>query len=230
VNRSVGLTLRRTAGGSVIFALSFGALASPGQSVMAAVAATPATMPAAPIPDPDRHPRPVVHQSVFLSSGTSATAVAAKVTTRSAPPTVAIRTMHATARSAAAAPKPAVPSHRVVRPATSASSAAFAFGYCTWWVAHKRAVPWRGNAAQWWWNARAYGFAEGEIPQVGAIMVMAAGGSAAPEGHVGYVESVNADGSFVVSEMNWWGVPGGGWGRVDYRTIRSMRGILGFIY
>jgi len=34
----------------------------------------------------------------------------------------------------------------------------------------------------------------------------------------------------VVSEMNWWGVPGGGWNRVDYRTVTSMRGILGFIY
>jgi len=27
-----------------------------------------------------------------------------------------------------------------------------------------------------------------------------------------------------------WGVPGGGWGKVDYRTVTSMTGILGFIY
>jgi len=25
-------------------------------------------------------------------------------------------------------------------------------------------------------------------------------------------------------------VPGGGWNRVDYRIVTSMRGILGFIY
>jgi surface antigen len=47
---------------------------------------------------------------------------------------------------------------------------------------------------------------------------------------VAYVESVRPDGSFVVSEMNWWGVSGGGWNRVDYRTVTSMRGVLGFIY
>jgi surface antigen len=60
-------------------------------------------------------------------------------------------------------------------------------------------------------------------------MVMGISGTS-PQGHVAYVESVNANGSFVVSEMNWWGVPGGGWNRVDYRTVTSMRGVLGFIY
>jgi len=111
----------------------------------------------------------------------------------------------------------------------SGAANGFAYGYCTWWVAHKRYVPWRGNAAQWWWNARAFGYAEGSMPRAGAIMVMGISGTS-PQGHVGYVESVNANGSFLVSEMNWWGVPGGGWGRVDYRTVTSMRGILGFIY
>jgi surface antigen len=97
-------------------------------------------------------------------------------------------------------------------------------------VAHRRSIPWRGNAAQWWWNARPFGYAEGSVPRVGAIMVMGAGGSASSVGHVAYVERVNANGTFVVSEMNWWGVAGGGWDRVDYRTVTSMRGILGFIY
>ena len=96
-------------------------------------------------------------------------------------------------------------------------------------MAHKRYIPWRGNAAQWWWNARPFGFAEGATPRVGAVMVMGVSGTS-PQGHVAYVESVNPDGSFVVSEMNWWGVPGGGWNRVDYRTVTSLRGILGFIY
>jgi surface antigen len=78
----------------------------------------------------------------------------------------------------------------------------------------------------WWANARAFGFPEGQTPAPGAIMV--AGISAwSPWGHVAYVESVNRDGSFVVSEMNY-----GRWGVVDYRTIRSLSGqdILGFIY
>jgi len=119
-------------------------------------------------------------------------------------------------------------------PSSSAAPAAgsgngFSYGYCTWWVAHKRYIPWRGNAAQWWWNARPFGFAEGATPRAGAVMVMGISGTS-PQGHVAYVESVNPDGSFVVSEMNWWGVPGGGWNRVDYRTVTSLRGILGFIY
>jgi surface antigen len=105
----------------------------------------------------------------------------------------------------------------------------FSYGYCTGWVAHKRPIPWRGNAYQWWWNARAFGFAEGPTPRAGAVMVLGISGSS-PQGHVAYVESVNPNGSFLVSEMNWWGLPGGGWNRVDYRTVTSMQGVLGFIY
>jgi peptidoglycan DL-endopeptidase CwlO len=50
-------------------------------------------------------------------------------------------------------------------------------------------------------------------------------------GHVAYVEQVNADGSFVVSEMNYY-ANGGGWGRVDRRTITSadFGSIAGYIY
>jgi surface antigen len=116
-----------------------------------------------------------------------------------------------------------------VSPAVSGAANGFSYGYCTWWVAHKRPIPWRGNAYQWWWNARPFGFAEGATPRVGAVMVMGISGSS-PQGHVAYVESVDPDGSFVVSEMNWWGVAGGGWNRVDYRRITSTGGLLGFIY
>ena len=49
-------------------------------------------------------------------------------------------------------------------------------------------------------------------------------------GHVAYVEHVNPDGSFVVSEMNYYG-NGGGWGRIDRRTIAGNDGsVMGFIY
>ena len=106
----------------------------------------------------------------------------------------------------------------------SGAANGFYYGYCTWWVAHKRYVPWRGNAAQWWWNARPFGLSEGSAPRVGAIMVMGVG-PWSPEGHVAYVEEVRPDGSFVVSEMNW-----GRWGVVDLRTITSLKGVLGFIY
>jgi surface antigen len=102
----------------------------------------------------------------------------------------------------------------------------FPYGYCTWWVAHRRYVPWNGDAWQWWYNAHQFGFAEGQVPMVGAIMVSGISW-ASPVGHVAYVESVNADGSFTVSEMNF-----GGWGRHYNRTIRSTAGLdlLGFIY
>ena len=106
------------------------------------------------------------------------------------------------------------------------SGGKFPYGYCTWWVAHRRYVPWSGNAWQWWYNARQFGYAEGQVPMVGAIMVQGISWTS-PVGHVAYVESLNADGSFTVSEMNY-----GAWGVVDYRTIKSTAGLdlLGFIY
>lgn len=72
-------------------------------------------------------------------------------------------------------------------------------GQCTWYVANKRYVPWFGNANQWIAGAEQYGFPVGTTPQVGAIMVTAESGY----GHVSYVESVNPDGSWTVSEMNY---------------------------
>jgi surface antigen len=98
----------------------------------------------------------------------------------------------------------------------------FTFGYCTWYVANKRYIPWFGNAAQWWPNARPYGYPEGQTPQVGAVMVTMESGY----GHVAYVEKVNADGSWVVSEMNFVA-----WDVVDTRTIKPGQvPLIGFIY
>jgi surface antigen len=98
----------------------------------------------------------------------------------------------------------------------------FTFGYCTYYVAMKRYVPWFGNAIDWWANAAAYGYPEGQTPQVGSIMVSRESGF----GHVAYVESVNGR-QFTVSEMNWTA-----WDVVDRRTI-TLGGsvpIVGFIY
>ncbi|HVA21622.1 MAG TPA: CHAP domain-containing protein [Candidatus Micrarchaeia archaeon] len=100
----------------------------------------------------------------------------------------------------------------------------FAFGECTWYVATQRCVPWFGDAWQWWGAAAASGYAEGEIPTVGAIAVFGVSGSS-PLGHVAYVEAVGS-GQFEVAEMNF-----GAWDQVDYRWVpNGGDGLLGFIY
>ena len=59
----------------------------------------------------------------------------------------------------------------------------------------------------------------------GAIVVFEGPGYSS-DGHVGFVDSVNPDGSFVITEMNY-----GGWGRIDQRTISANDpSIVGFIY
>ncbi len=98
----------------------------------------------------------------------------------------------------------------------------FSYGYCTWYVANKRYIPWYGNAIEWWPNAQAYGYPEGQVPTVGAVMVTRESSA----GHVAYVESVNPDGSWTVSEMNY-----AGWGVVSRRTLRPGQApVVGFIY
>ena len=106
----------------------------------------------------------------------------------------------------------------------------FAYGYCTYYVATRRCIPWFGNAWQWWANAAAAGYKEGRTPAVGAVAVWGRYGSS-PDGHVGYVEAVGPTsgvpaGSFLVSEMNY-----SGWNRVDRRVVAdNATGLLGFIY
>lgn len=94
----------------------------------------------------------------------------------------------------------------------------YAYGYCTWHVANRRAaigqpVPnnW-GNAATWAQGARAMGMRVDHTPSVGAIMQTAGGWGG--YGHVAFVESVNADGSWTVSEMNY-----AGWNVVSSRSF-----------
>jgi surface antigen len=114
------------------------------------------------------------------------------------------------------------------------------YGYCTWYVANRRAsagnpVPSNlGNAATWATRAAAYGLATGRTPQVGAAGVTSTSGA----GHVVYVEVVNDDGSIWVSEMNSYGqvsmtntAPAGGWGRVDWKLIPADRaGSISYVY
>ena len=115
-----------------------------------------------------------------------------------------------------------------VTPVYSSGGASYPFGQCTWYVNTRRPAPWGGNAWQWFGRARAYGRPEGPTPRVGAIMVT---WESPYWGHVAYVEQVYADGSWLVSEMNYASPTGGGWGRVSYRhVIPGTIPLIGFIY
>ena len=112
------------------------------------------------------------------------------------------------------------PSGGIVDPPKVANH--FAYGYCTYYVATRRNVPWFGNAIEWWPNARAAGYAEGSTPVPGAIMVT----RESSVGHVAYVESVGGDGSWTVSEMNFVG-----WNVISRRTLHPGQApVVGFIY
>lgn len=103
----------------------------------------------------------------------------------------------------------------------SSGAHSFPWGWCTWYVASRRHVPWGGNAGTWLYHAKAYGANIGRAPKVGAIMVS----GESRWGHVGIVESVSG-GSFTISEMNYKG-----FGVVDRRTISTGAGFVkGFIY
>lgn len=86
---------------------------------------------------------------------------------------------------------------------------AYALGQCTWYVYNRMIEtgryidPFLGNAGQWNENAIAKGYTVTSTPTVGSAVVFEAfyGGSA-EFGHVGFVEQVYPDGSFLISEMN----------------------------
>lgn len=86
------------------------------------------------------------------------------------------------------------------------------YGYCTWYVKNRRgaSIPNSlGNANTWYSRAAGLGMAVGSTPRAGAVGTTTRGAL----GHVVYVESVNADGSANISEMN---APV--FGGVTYRT------------
>lgn len=98
----------------------------------------------------------------------------------------------------------------------------FPYGYCTWFVAQKRYVPWGGNAGTWLYHAKAMGYATGKTPRPGAIVVTTENRY---YGHVAYVEKVSGS-TFTISEMNYVG-----YAKTSRRTMStSSRVIKGFIY
>ncbi len=115
------------------------------------------------------------------------------------------------------------------------------YGWCTWYVANRRAEIGRpipknlGNAYTWYTRAVAFGLPTGTKPQVGAVMVVYYG-SSSPANHVSVVEQVNGDGSYWVSEMNASGqksiadpTPAGGWARINFHFYAGP-GYSKFIY
>jgi hypothetical protein len=110
------------------------------------------------------------------------------------------------------------------------SGCGYATGQCTDYCSMTNSwIPCNmGDAANWW---SAYPGPKGAMPIPGSVCVWGPGNesAAAPadaSGHVADVQSVNSDGSFTVTEMNF----NGGVGVVDTRTVTSHAGILGFLY
>lgn len=96
-------------------------------------------------------------------------------------------------------------------------------GECTYYAASRFPVgnAQLGNALTWASKWKALGHATTMIPTAGTVACFQPGVEGAQgTGHVAYVESVQPDGSFTISEMNCSGCgnPPGGFGKVDYRS------------
>jgi len=134
------------------------------------------------------------------------------------PPPAPTHTFNAPQRASVGGPMPVTAG----APVGTYTTLRFPYGYCTYYVATRRPIPWLGDAWAWYGNAQAMGYPTGSKPRVGAVMVT----WESPIGHVAYVESVNADGSWVVSEMNFRG-----FAITSQRTIRPGQvPLIGFVY
>jgi surface antigen len=96
----------------------------------------------------------------------------------------------------------------------------YAYGNCTWYAYERRAAmgmpvgSFWGNGGSWAYSARAAGYLVNNVPSYGAVLV-----EAGSPGHVAVVESVSADGTVVVSEMN--NAAYGGFNIINNRTISA---------
>ena len=101
------------------------------------------------------------------------------------------------------------------------------WGQCTWYVAERRIAPsWR-SAKYWYRDAQIKGYAVGQYPMPGAVIVYDGGSGRGIYGHVAYVEAVYPDGSFARADSNICG-----WECVRTRVtdLGSEVGVLGFVY
>jgi hypothetical protein len=83
--------------------------------------------------------------------------------------------------------------------------------------------PYLGNAKDWIVNAKKQGYKVLRNPVPDSVVVYGPGNGYSNLGHVAVVDSVNKDGTFNVTEMNYKG-----YDLIDNRTS-SMRGVIGFI-
>lgn len=106
-------------------------------------------------------------------------------------------------------------------PRGASSGNTYSAGYCTWYTKNKRPdLPNSlGNANTWFARAQALGLPTGTEPRAGAIGTTTRGAL----GHTVYVESVNANGTVNISEMNYKG-----WNITSYRTTSA--GEFQYIY
>lgn len=101
---------------------------------------------------------------------------------------------------------------------TASTNNTYIFGFCTFWSAQRRIeidkpIPnnW-GDAHNWDTGAQAAGYFVDNTPEVGSIMQSDAG----ELGHVAFVEKVNPDGTWEISEMNVKG-----WNILSNRTFKA---------
>jgi surface antigen len=104
----------------------------------------------------------------------------------------------------------------------------FFYGQCTYWANMRyhqltgHWVPWLGNAAAWYYGARASGWVVSNSPHVYSIIILQPGVQLAGwYGHVAVVEKINPDGSVLTSNWNWEG----NWGRETWVTFRPGPGV-----
>lgn len=101
----------------------------------------------------------------------------------------------------------------------------YAYGNCTWYAYERRAAmgmpvgSFWGNGGSWGYSARAAGYAVNNTPSYGAVLV-----EVGSPGHVAVVESVAADGTIVISEMNNYAY--GGFNIINNRTISAGQASL----
>ncbi len=116
-----------------------------------------------------------------------------------------------------------LPDIRLGGPVGNVDGDPFPWGQCTYYVWSRIHVPWRGDAHTWYASAAAAGWSVGKVPRLGAIMV---DWESPVYGHVAVVDAVYADGSWLVSEMNYVGL-----GIRDQRIVRPGEvPLIGFIY
>ncbi|HEM5694423.1 TPA: CHAP domain-containing protein, partial [Streptococcus suis] len=112
---------------------------------------------------------------------------------------------------------------------STAQGSGYPIGQCTWYAYNRLvelgsitdlsgAFGYLGNGQDWVRNLIAKGWRFSNAPIKGAVVSTVGGfdGTPAQYGHVGIVEAVNPDGTFLVSECNWGGIQN----KIHWRVCR----------